>query len=85
MQTVDVADVSQPGVQKAEVLGSHGRLDTSAAVVTADDDVLDAEVLDGVVDDAHSVEISVADEVGDVAVDKCLAWLKAADLLRGDT
>lgn len=84
MQTVDVTDVSQPRVQKAEVLGSHGRLDTTAAVVTTDDDVLHAEVLDGVVDDAHGVEVSVADEVGDVAVDKCLAGLEAADLLGGD-
>lgn len=84
VQAVDVADVSQPGVQETEVLGGHGGLDAAAAVVAADDDVLDAEVLDGVVDDAHGVEVSVADEVGDVAVDKCLAGLEAADLLGGD-
>ena len=41
-------------------------------------------MLDGVVDDAHGVEVSVADQVGDVAVDKCLAGLEAADLLGGD-
>lgn len=84
VKAVDVADVAKPWVQQAEVLGGHSRLDTSAAVVTTDDDVLDAEVLDGVVDDAHGVEIRVAHEVGDVAVDKCLARLKAADLLGGD-
>lgn len=84
MEAVHVADVSQPGVQQPEVLGCHGGLDAAAAVVAADDDVLDAEVLDGVVDDAHGVEVSVADKVGDVAVDKCLAGLEAADLLGGD-
>lgn len=84
VKAVHVADVAKPRVQQAEVLGGHSRLDTSAAVVTTDDDVLDAEVLDGVVDHAHSVEIGVAHEVGDVAVDKCLAGLKAADLLGGD-
>lgn len=84
VEAVHVADVAKPRVQQAEVLGGHSRLDTSAAVVTTDDDVLDAEVLDGVVDDAHGVEVSVAHEVGDVAVDKCLAGLKAADLLGGD-
>lgn len=84
VKAVHVADVSQPGVQQTQVLGCHGGLDTAAAVVAADDDVLDAEVLDGVVDDAHGVEVSVADEVGDVAVDKCLAGLEAADLLGGD-
>lgn len=84
VQAVDVADVAQPGVQEAEVLGRHGGLDAAAAVVAADDDVLDAEVADGVVDDGHDVEVGVADEVGDVAVDKGLAGLEAGDLLGGD-
>lgn len=84
VQPVDVADVAQPGVQQAQVLGGHGGLDAAAAVVAADDDVLDAEVAHGVVDDAHDVEVGVADEVGDVAVDKGLAGLEAGDLLGGD-
>lgn len=84
VQAVDVADVTQPGVEQAEVLGGHGGLDTAAAVVAADDDVLDAEVADGVVDDGHDIEVGVADEVGDVAVDEGLAGLEAGDLLGGD-
>lgn len=55
VQTVDIANVSQPGVEQAQILGGHGSLDTAAAVVAADNDVLDAEMADGVVDDAHNV------------------------------
>jgi hypothetical protein len=41
-------------------------------------------VLDGVRDDAHDVEVRVADQVGDVAVHKGVARLQARDLLGGD-
>lgn len=85
VQPVDVTDVPQPGVQQPEILGRHGGLDAAAAIVPADDDMLDAQVADGVVDDAHDVEVRIDDEVGNVAVHKRLAWLEARDLLGGDT
>lgn len=84
VQAVDVADVSQPGVEQAHVLRRHGGFDASAAVVSADNDVLDFEVADGVVDDGHDVEVDVVDEVGDVAVDEHLARLEAGDGFGGD-
>lgn len=84
VETVNVTNVSQPGVEEAKILGGHGGLDTTAAVVTADDDVLDAKVADGIVDDAHGIEVGVADEVGNVAVDKGLTGLEADNLLGGD-
>lgn len=84
VQAVDVPDVPKPGVEDAEVLWGHGGLDAAAAVVATDDDVLDLEVLDGVVEDGSDVEVDVADQVGDVAVDKGLAGLEAGDLLGGD-
>lgn len=84
VQAVHVADVAQPGVHEAQVLGGHGRLDTAAAVVAADDNVLDLEVLDGILNDAHNVEVRVADQVGNVAVHKGIAGLQARDLLGGD-
>lgn len=84
VQAVDVPDVPEPGVEDAEVLGGHGGLDAAAAVVAAHDDVLDLEVLDGVVEHRGDVEVDVADQVGDVAVHKGLAGLEARDLLRGD-
>lgn len=53
--------------------------------MTTDNDVLDAEMANCIVDDAHNVEISVADQVGDIAVDKSLTGLEAGDLLSRDT
>lgn len=85
VEPVDVANVSQPRVEQAHVLGSHGGLDTSAAVVAADDNVLDLEVAHSVVDDAHDVEVGADDQVGNVAVDKGLASLETGDGLGGDS
>lgn len=85
VQAVDVADVSEPWVEQAQVSRSQGRLDTAAVVVAANDDVLDAQVAHGIVDDGHDVEVGVGDEVGDVTVDEDLACLEAHDLIGGDT
>lgn len=85
MQSVDVADVTQPGVQETHILWCHGSLDTTTAVVAADNDVLDFEVTDSVVDDGHDVEVDVVDEVGNVAMDEHLAGLEAGDGFGGDT
>ena len=65
-------------------MGCHGSFNASAAVVAADDDVLDFEVAHGVVDDGHYVEVGVADKVGDVAVDEHLARAEAGDGFGGD-
>lgn len=84
VKSVDVPDVPEPGVEDAEVLGCHGGLNATAAVVTADHDMLDLEVLDGVVENRGDVEVDVAHQVGNVAVHKGLAGLEARDLLGGD-
>lgn len=84
VQTVDVTDVSEPRVEETEILGRHGGFDAAAAVVSADDDVLDVEVAHGVVDDGHDVEVGRADEVSDVAVDEHLAGFEAGDGFGGD-
>jgi hypothetical protein len=84
VQTVHVADVSQPWVQQAHVLGCHGSFDTTAAVMAAYDNVLDFEVTDSVVYDRHDVEVDVVDEIGDVAVDEHFAWFQAGDSFGGN-
>ena len=45
----------------------------------ADDDVLDLEVLHGVLDDGEGVEVSGDQDVGDVAVDEDVAGVEAED------
>jgi hypothetical protein len=84
VQAVHITDVSQPWVQQAHVLGRHGGLDAAAAVVSANDDVLDFEVPHRVVDHGHDVEVDIVDKVGDVAVDEHLAGLEAGDGFGGD-
>lgn len=85
VQTVDVADVTKPRVEDSKVFGSHGSFDTTAAVVAADNNVLYAEMSDGIVNDAHDIEIGVDNEIGNIAVDKGLAGLQTSNLLGGDT
>ena len=57
------------------------RLDAAAAVVAADDDVLHAQDVDGVLEHREAVEVGVHDDVGDVAVDEHLAGREADDLV----
>jgi hypothetical protein len=84
MQSVHIANVSEPGVQKAHVLWCHGGFDTTAAIVAAYDNVLNFEVADRVVYDGHDVEVDVVYEVGNVAVDEHLAWFETCDGFGGD-
>lgn len=50
----------------------------------AHNNVLHLQMADGVVDDGHDVKIGVADQVGDVAVDKRVTGFEAGDLLGGN-
>jgi len=57
---------------KADLLVVHGRLNTSAKVVPANDDVLDLQILNGVLEHREGVEVCVVDAVGNVPVDEDL-------------
>lgn len=85
VQTVHVADVPEPRVEDAQVGGRQRGLNPSAVVVAADDDVLDAQVAYGVVDDGHDVEVDRRHEVRDVAVDEDFAGVEAHDLVGGNS
>lgn len=84
VQAVHVADVAQPRVQQAQVLGRHGGLDAAAPVVPAHHDVLDAQVAHRVLDHRHGVQVRVDHQVRDVPVDERLPRLQPRDLLRRD-
>lgn len=71
---LDLLDVAEPVVDQAVGLVAQGSGDTAAAVVAADDDVLDLEDVDGVLQDREAIEIGGDDDVGDVAVGEDLAW-----------
>lgn len=69
----------EPGVDQAELLVRKGRLDATARGVTAQDDVLDLQVGDGVLDDRGGVEVAGVHDVGDVAVHEDVTGLQAQD------
>lgn len=79
------AEGGQPDVEDAaHGAVAEGGLDHVATSVAAEDDVLDLQVDDGVLDDGEGVEVGGGDDVGDVAVDEDVAWLKAEDGGLGD-
>src|SRR5690554_3129344 len=84
VEAVDVANLTEPAVEHAQVSGLHRGHDASATVVAADDDVIHFEVIDGVVDGGGDVQIGVRDQVCDVARHKDLPGLHAHDCGGGD-
>lgn len=81
---VEFAEVLEPVVEETRRVGGSGRADPAAVVMTADDDVLDAEGFDGELDDGLAVEVVGVDDVGDVAVDEDAAGLETDDVIGGD-
>ena len=59
--------------------GAH----TATAVVAAHDDVIDAQDVDGELDDRQAIEVTVHDDIGHVAVNEKLTWQQSHDLVRG--
>lgn len=78
---VQILDVPQPVVDHSKLfLGQRGS-NTSAAIVSANDDMADLEDVDGVLEDRQQVHVGVGDHVGDVAVDENLAGIQVDDLV----
>lgn len=70
----DLLDVAEPVVDQAVGVVAQGSGDTTAAVMAADNDVLDLEDVDGVLQDGEAVEVGGDDDVGNVAVGEDLTW-----------
>lgn len=77
------ADTGEPVIDHAVAEVFDGGFHAATAVVAADDDVADFEDIHGILHDCKEVEIGFHDDVGDVAVDKDLAWGEAGDLVGG--
>src|SRR5216683_3981781 len=77
------ADAVEPVVDEAELVALERRLDAAAAVMAADDDMGDAQHVDGVLHHRQAVEVDMHDLVGDVAVDEDLAGQEADHLVGG--
>ena len=69
----------QPNVQQSQSGVSESGVNTTAAGVAADEDVLNLQVCDGEFNDGERVDVGCGDDVGNVAVDKDLTGLQAED------
>ncbi len=83
VQLIHILDVRQPVVQQSVRGVAHGRLDTAAAVVAADDDVLHLEVFHRVVHHAEQVVIGVDHQVGHVTLHEDGARQRVGDFFGG--
>jgi hypothetical protein len=79
----DILHVPQPVADQTE-LGVLDRCpDTSTAIVTAYNDVLDLQNVDRKLHDGQTIEVGMHDQIGHVSVYKKLAWKEIDDLIGG--
>lgn len=75
----DLAQRQQPGVEDTQLLVAQRRGNSSAPSVAAQNDVLDAQMTDGVFDDRRRTKVGRVQNVGNVTVDKDVTGLQAQD------
>ena len=82
VKAVCVSNVSQPVLKGSLVIDlCKGGFHTSAIVVSAHDDVLHLQIVNGILNHRHDVEVGVDNHVGNVSVDKESAWWLTNDLV----
>ena len=81
MLAAHVLDVAQPVIDQAELVVAQSGQHAAAAVMAADDDVLDLEHIDGELHHREAIEVGVDDDIGDVAMDEHFAGREADDLV----
>jgi hypothetical protein len=82
MLHMHVLHVSEPVVDQAQPVVSQSGQNSAAAVVAADDHVLDAQYIHGVLQDRETIQVGMNDDVGDIAMDEHFARQHAHDLIR---
>jgi hypothetical protein len=83
---VDITDVSEPHLKRGnEILVGLGGPDSSALVVTTDDDVLNLQVSNAVLEGRKKVGVGVDNHVGNVTVDEDISGFLSHDDIRRDT
>ena len=81
MSIAHVLNMAQPVVDQSQRRPFQSCTDTSAAVMTAENDVPDLEYIDRVLHHRPAVEIGMLDRVGDVAMHEDFARFQACDLI----
>ena len=73
----DIANMQQPVVDKPQLGIFDRRLHAAAAVVAADDDMLDFQHVDGILHHGKTVQVGMNHQIGYVTMDKQFTGLKA--------
>ncbi len=82
VQAIDVFDIPQPHIQHVVIIViRHCGLDPAAAIMTANDDMPDFQMVNGKIQDTEQVDIRMDHQIGDIPVDKDLTGLGARDLV----
>lgn len=85
MLMMDIANVTQPIIDEAQLAALQGSLDAATTIVPTDDDVFDLQDIDGVLQHGEAVQVGVNDEVSDVTVHEELSRKESDNFIRGHT
>src|SRR5690606_8477128 len=85
MEAIHILDQSQPVVNKTKSLVIERSLNTTTAVMAADDNVANLQDGNSVIEYAQHIHISVRNHVGYVAMDKYLSRTSTYDLIGRET
>lgn len=81
MSVRGILNVSQPVVDQPKWVSLVGGYHPAATVMTANDDVLHSQHIDGVLKRRQTVEICVDDQICDVSMHEHFAWQESYDLI----
>ena len=76
-----VTDMTQPIVNQTQLVVLHRGFHSATPVVTTNDDVFHLQDGDRVFKNRQTIEITVHDNIADVAVDQHLAWSQPGNLI----
>jgi hypothetical protein len=77
-----VSNMPKPIIDQTELVVLHRRLNSTTAVVPADDHVFDLKNVDRIFQDRETIEIAVHNDVRDIPVNKNFSRRETGDLVR---
>ena len=81
MVPVDILNMPQPSINKTISSFSKCSLDSTAAIMAADYDMFDPYDFNRILDNGQTVQVSMDNYVGDIAVDKNFTGHEVDDLV----
>src|SRR5579859_46929 len=82
VQTVHILDIPKPHIEHIlKIMIGHGRLDTAASIMPADDDMPYLQMIYGVIEYAQEIYVGMDYQVCDIPVYEDLSGLRAGDLV----